>query len=76
MAPRATTGAVEKPSRHRSALGGTIVTRSAEDREALELLEAVEDLCSILHGVNYIYDTSQSREPNDYNSCFCLMDTC
>jgi hypothetical protein len=66
MVPRATTGAVEKTSRHRSALGGAIVTRSAEDREALELLEAVEGFCSILHGVNYIYYTSQSREPNDH----------
>ena len=25
-----------------------------------------ESFCSILQGVNYIYDTSQSREPNDY----------
>jgi hypothetical protein len=64
MVPTATTAVVEKASRHRSALGEAIVTRSTEDREALELLEAVEEIGSILHGVNYIYDTSQSREPN------------
>lgn len=79
MVPTATTGAVEKASRHRSALGGAVVTRSAEEREALELLGAVEDFCSILHGVNYIYDTSKSREPNATTTIapsFCLMDTC
>lgn len=67
------TSAVEETSQHGSALERVKVTSSVKDTEALNYLRWWRNLDTIQFAIitwNKLYNTSQSREANDYNSYF------